>query len=226
MLVVMGFPPNEAAHIQRLLATIETVRSNPRAASTIGEARDAQRVATEFLDAHASGGLPRESVLATLLSACQRDGLSVDDVVSLAVHIAAVGTGPTSGAIANAILALAEHADVLSALHEHPQWMRSARHELLRYDSPTHIVPRFAAVDTVLAGRRVHRSDSVFVMAGAANRDPQCSQRRTFSTSPATRGGKWASDRASTSVSEGPWRSRSSTRRWAPSWAGSAESRH
>ena len=172
MLVVMGFPPHEAARLQGLFATIETVRSNPRAAGKIAEARDAQRVATEFLEAHAGGGLPSESVLATLLSASRGGGPSLDDVVSLAVHIAAVGTGPTSGAIANAILALAEHPGVLSALREHPEGGRSTTHELLRYDSPTHIVPRFAAVDTLLAGRRIHRGDSVFAMAGAANRDP------------------------------------------------------
>ena len=50
--------------------------------------------------------------------------------------------------------------------------MHVAVHELLRYDSPSHIVPRFAAIDTELGGKRVRRGDAVLAMVGAANRDP------------------------------------------------------
>jgi cytochrome P450 len=98
--------------------------------------------------------------------------LSIDDVISLAAHIGAVGTGPTSGAIANAVIALATNPAVLGQLRDHPGRLRAAAHELLRYDSPTHMVPRFAAIDTVAAGRRIRRGDAVLAMVGAANRDP------------------------------------------------------
>ncbi len=92
--------------------------------------------------------------------------------MSAAAHIATVGSDPTSGAIGNALAAVAGRPDLADGLRSEPGRIRRAVHELLRYDSPTHIVPRFAAVDTELGGRRVRRGDAVLAVAGAANRDP------------------------------------------------------
>jgi cytochrome P450 len=57
-------------------------------------------------------------------------------------------------------------------MRSHPGLIRAAVHELLRFDSPTHMVPRFAAADSVLGGKRIRRGDTVLALVGAANRDP------------------------------------------------------
>ena len=172
MLKVMGFPAEEGERMQRLFSTIEAVRSNAGGAARAVEARAAGDGARAFLEAHAGGELEGESVLGALLCATAREGMAVDEVASIAAHIGAVGTGPTSGAIGNAALALAAAPRVLSELREHPECTRAAAHELMRYDSPTHMVARFAVVETVLGGRRVRRGDAVLAMVSAANRDP------------------------------------------------------
>ncbi|MEX1103964.1 MAG: cytochrome P450 [Dehalococcoidia bacterium] len=173
MLAVMGFPQEEADGVQRLFATIEAVRANPRAGpAEIAEARTSQAAATASLERYLDGGLPADTVLSALLTAGTNAGLGLEEITSLAVHIGAVGTGPTSGGIANAAIALATHPATMDELRRSPERMPMAIHELLRYDSPTHIAPRFAAMDTTLGGRRVHRGDAVLAMAGAANRDP------------------------------------------------------
>jgi cytochrome P450 len=50
--------------------------------------------------------------------------------------------------------------------------MLSAVHELLRFDSPTHAVPRVALRDIELGGCTIPARSFVFAVVGAANRDP------------------------------------------------------
>ncbi|HEX6030307.1 MAG TPA: cytochrome P450 [Tepidiformaceae bacterium] len=174
MLEVMGIPPADAQRVQRWFATIELARTNPTVPpALVAEARSARAASVAFLRTYEEGGLRRDSVLATLLRASGAEaGLSPDEVVSLAVHIGMVGTGPSAGAIANGLAALLEFPGELAMLRNDPAHMPAAVHELFRYDSPTHAVPRIAVEDTILAGRRIRRGDVLLAMVGAANRDP------------------------------------------------------
>jgi cytochrome P450 len=174
MLALMGVPAEDAPMVRRWFATIELVRTNPAVPPTlIAEARTAQKDATEYLKPYFSGGLPRKSVLAALMrSAGAERGLGMDEILSLAVHIAMVGTGPATAGIANSVAALLAHPSQMEALRRRPALIPYALHELLRYDTPTHTVPRIAAQDTELSGRRIKQGDMVLAMVGAANRDP------------------------------------------------------
>ena len=174
MLGVMGFPETEADHLQRLLSNIEVARSNPRSVpATMAAARSAQAEAAAILEPHLAGGPSGETVLGALARSWDSGGgMGTNEVLSVAAHIATVVSDPTSGAIANAVAALATDGETQERLRREPRQVRNATHELLRYDSPAHITPRFAAVDTELAGKRVRRGDAVLAMVGAANRDP------------------------------------------------------
>lgn len=174
MLALMGVPAEDAAMVRRWFATIELVRTNPAVPpALVAEAKAARAEATAYLRPYFAGGLPRGSVLAALMRAAGAErGLGMDEILSLAVHIAIVGTGPATGAIANLVAALLDHPAQMEALRRRPAVIPHAVHELLRYDSPTHMVPRVAARDTELAGRRVRAGDMVLAMVGAANRDP------------------------------------------------------
>ncbi|MCC6960770.1 MAG: cytochrome P450 [Dehalococcoidia bacterium] len=167
---VMGLPPGRADELQQLLATIEVTRSNPRSGSpALSAAAIAQ--ATIALETLAAGGLPGNTVLGALALAGDA-ALSNDESLSIAAHVATVGTDPTSGALGNAVVALAANPGALESLRANPALLRAALHEFLRYDSPTHIAPRFASLDTEMGGRRIRRGDAVLAVVGAANRDP------------------------------------------------------
>ena len=171
---VMGFPEDGEGFLQRSFATIETTRSNAGGGEEMVEAaRRAQSEANQLLAPYLSNGLRPATVLGAL-AADRTDGrgLGIDEITSVAAHISTVGSDPTTGAIANSVAALANHPGAMNELRREPGRIRTACHELLRYDSPTHIAPRFAVVDSVLAGRKVRRGDAVLVMVGAANRDP------------------------------------------------------
>ena len=53
-----------------------------------------------------------------------------------------------------------------------PSLISGAVEEFLRYDSPLHALMRIAARDTVLGRHEVHAGDVVYLLLGAANRDP------------------------------------------------------
>lgn len=167
---VMGFTHDQAEQLQTLLATIEVTRSNPRGGSKELSAAATSR-ARASLEALASEGLPPNTVLGALAHAYE-SSLTGDEALSVAAHIATVGADPTSGALGNAIAALAANPAALQTLRMNPSVLRGALHELLRYDSPTHIAPRFATAETEMGGRRIRRGDAVLAVVGAANRDP------------------------------------------------------
>ena len=170
----MGLPAADADSLQRDLVTIEVTRANARAGPAMVARAEAARasVAATFAP-HAGRGLPGTTVFGALTAASEHgDTLDADPLISVAAHIATVGADPTSGALANAVAALAANPAVIDALRRSPNRMAAAVHEFLRYDSPTHIVARFAAEETRLGARRIRRGDAVLAVVGAANRDP------------------------------------------------------
>jgi cytochrome P450 len=172
MAAAIGCPPADSQRLHTALNVIEVTRSNARpSAAHIAEAESARAVAAEVLAPLMNGVLAPASVLGELMPGGESE-LSVAEITSIAAHIATVGADPTTGALANSMKALAANPEAACALRENPEKMHVAVHELLRYDSPSHIVPRFAAIDTELGGKRVRRGDAVLAMVGAANRDP------------------------------------------------------
>lgn len=169
----LGLPRPNDEGLRDLLAFVETVRSVPRPdEGAFATSHAALRVLGEALSPAATGAAPEGSVLAALHAASSTGAIATDEAISVLAHIAAVGSDPTAGAIGNAIAALAAQPVASQRLRDDPTRTRTAVYELLRFDSPTHIVTRFAAADTVLGGRRIHRGETVFAVIGAANRDP------------------------------------------------------
>jgi cytochrome P450 len=174
MCAFMGFPAGSESALREAFTTIEVTRSNARAGPPMVALAEAARDnAARALASFAPEDVPTTSVLGALMAAAARgNGLDTDRVTSVAAHIATVGADPTTGALANSLAAIAARPDLAARLRVEPALLRPAAHELLRYDSPTHIVARFAAEDSELSGRRIRRGDAVLAVVGAANRDP------------------------------------------------------
>ena len=114
----------------------------------------------------------RPNLLLELIEAESGGRITLAELLALLVHVALVGTGPTAGLIGNTVVALARWPDVREELRRHPALWAGAVDELLRYDSPTHAIARVVRRDLSLAGVPVSAGEVVFVMVGAANRDP------------------------------------------------------
>jgi cytochrome P450 len=111
--------------------------------------------------------------LVSLLVQAQDRGefLTDDEIIGTCIHLLTAGHETTTNLICKSVLALLRNPDVLRELRAHPELMRNAVDELVRYDSPVQMVTRWAYRDEVLHGRDIHRGDKVVVVLGSANRD-------------------------------------------------------
>lgn len=175
MLELLGVPGERQDDIARWLTAIERVRENADfRPAAVEQAREAAEQLTDYVEnVDRRGEEPRDNLPAILLASDDNDDpLSLAEVLSLVVHIALVGNGPAGGLLSNSLLALLQHREQWETLRADPSLVPNAVHELLRYDSSTHAVPRVATRDSDLGAFQVNRGDLVFAVVGAANRDP------------------------------------------------------
>ncbi len=87
------------------------------------------------------------------------------------------GNATTTGLIGNGMRALLLHGEQLELLRSQPQLMGNALEELLRYDAPLQLDPRFTATNLEIGGRRIASDSRITCVLGAANRDPELFER-------------------------------------------------
>jgi cytochrome P450 len=75
--------------------------------------------------------------------------------------------------IGNGLLALLRQRDQWELLRERPETVRTAIDELLRYDGPVQATHRLATCDMTVRGTEIREGDIVYLLRGAANRDPE-----------------------------------------------------
>src|SRR6266851_5330889 len=113
--------------------------------------------------------------LISLLLDIEEDGevLTEEELYAQCVMLLFGGHETTRNLIGNGMQALLQHPEELSRLRDHPEMIRSAVEELLRYESPVQYVGRIVKEEMELCGVRLRQGDVIAFMLGAANRDPQ-----------------------------------------------------
>lgn len=111
--------------------------------------------------------MPRDDLLSQLAGA-SADGqkLSEDELVTTAILILNAGHEATVHSIGNGLKAMLERGitgPITPALIE----------EILRFDAPLHMFTRYALEDLDYSGVRLKKGETVGLMLGAANRDPE-----------------------------------------------------
>jgi cytochrome P450 len=116
---------------------------------------------------------PTDDVIGTLVAAGEgEDGLTENEVLATCVIFLIAGHETTTNLIANTVLALLRRPEELAAARRDDEAVRLAVEETLRFDGPIQRIRRMAVEDLELAGRPVRAGDPVFLLLGAANRDP------------------------------------------------------
>jgi cytochrome P450 len=84
------------------------------------------------------------------------------------------GHETTVSLIGNAVVALLTHPEQLALIEAEPSLLPRAVEELIRFDGPVErTLNRWAAEDVELAGHTIRRGESVIVILGSADRDPE-----------------------------------------------------
>jgi cytochrome P450 len=111
-------------------------------------------------------------VSALILAEEAGESLTDDEIVSNLLLLFTAGHETTSNMLGNALIALHRHPEQLRRLRRDPSLMPAAVSECMRYDSSVQVVVRVALEDVQLGEQALPRDTVVFVMLGAANRDP------------------------------------------------------
>jgi cytochrome P450 len=116
---------------------------------------------------------PRQDLLTALMQAEEAgDRLSEAELFSNCLMLIFAGHETTTNLIGNATLALLQHPQQLQALRSNPALMANAIEESLRYESPAQATMRTAIEDVPLGGKTIGKGQPVWLLVGAANRDP------------------------------------------------------
>ena len=116
---------------------------------------------------------PRDDLLTALIAAEEGGGrLTEEELYSTAVLLMIAGNETTTNLIGNGINVLLRHPEQLERVRADPGSIPRAIEEILRFDSPVQLTTRLAKRDVDLAGVRIPAGDWVYLVLGAANRDP------------------------------------------------------
>ena len=117
---------------------------------------------------------PRDDLLSAL-AAAEEGGAMLNETELLATCITLIvgGHETTTGLIGNGLLALLRHPDQLQKLKDGPELVGTAIDEFLRYDTSFQRTWRLTTEDVEFGGKTIPRGQTVSLMLGAANRDPE-----------------------------------------------------
>ncbi|WP_033352416.1 cytochrome P450 [Kitasatospora aureofaciens] len=115
-----------------------------------------------------------EDLLARLANDDGPDGRMTDEeIVATANLLLIAGHETTVNLIANGMLTLLRHPQVLQRLRHEPGLVVPLTEELLRYEPPVHIIPwRAAYSDITVADTVVPKGSRIMLMLAAGSRDP------------------------------------------------------
>lgn len=115
---------------------------------------------------------PRDDVITALVQAHEdQDMLSEMEILNFCQLLLVAGNETTTNLIANAMHTFHHHPEQWGHLHQHPDMVKNAVEEVLRYDSPIQLVFRTTTAELNLHGTTIPAESKVAMLWGSANRD-------------------------------------------------------
>jgi len=140
-----------------------------------GEQVEAHRARTEMRQymARLVDRFRREPAAGLLSDLAGGEGMTTDDAVRIGELLLVAGHETTVNLIANGMLTLLRHPDLLARLRTDPDLAITLVEELLRYEPPVQVDPGYVPLDDIdVAGVTIPRGARLLLALAAANRDP------------------------------------------------------
>lgn len=117
---------------------------------------------------------PTNDLISLMISAQEKeDRLSDDEIVAQCIMTILAGHETTESLIASGVYSLCRFPEQFDMLIADRRLLESAIPEMLRFESPLQGLTRIATTDVELRGKHIKNGDSILVLLGAANRDPE-----------------------------------------------------
>ncbi len=116
---------------------------------------------------------PGPDLMSSLVFAHDEDEkLTSAELMHFLMILLLAGSETTTNLIGNGMLALGHNPEQMKLLRYRPELLERAIEEMLRYDSPVQVLFRTAKEDLEVGGTPLEKGSGVFLIIGAANRDP------------------------------------------------------
>ncbi|TCP29446.1 cytochrome P450 [Scopulibacillus darangshiensis] len=171
---MLGVPKEDHDKFRRWSNRIvETVNNAERAKEVKGDIEAFVGYLRDWIDKRRQD--PREDMISDLILAEQEgDKLTEQELYSLVFLLLIAGHETTVNLIGNGVLALLQHPEQKRLLQNHPELIKNAIEELLRYDGPVMFsTSRWASEDIDFIGKTISKGDLVLIALDSANRDPE-----------------------------------------------------
>ncbi len=172
---ILGVPEDDCALLR---AWSEAVVSYYNVGRTLTQKQRAEQAAKDFClyleDMIAERRRqPRDDLMSRLVEHERAGRTNCEETISLAMLILMAGHGSTIDVLGSGLHSLLRFPEQHQRLRDDPSLMRSAVHEMFRFESPLPYFHRFATQDCQIAGRSFPRGTRFGLLYGAANRDPE-----------------------------------------------------
>ena len=149
------------------------------AAATVETARRAQNSLVSLTE-YFRAVLPERRAnkgddLVSLLLQVEEEGdvLTTEELLAQCTLLLVAGHETTRNLLGNGMLALLQHPDQVARLKENPSLISSAVREFARFDSPVQFSGRAATEDFVWHDQEIRKGQTVVLLLGSANHDPE-----------------------------------------------------
>ncbi|KKB74111.1 MULTISPECIES: cytochrome P450 [Bacillus] len=168
---ILGVPKEERHQFRQWTANLIETIDFTRSRQTLVKGSDTASRLTAYVRDLISKrkAVPQDDLITTFISAGK---LTEEEVLATCVLLVIAGHETTVNLISNGLLSLMKHPAQLGALKENPELITSAVEEFLRYESPTQLTARTASEDCGINGHVIRKGEQVYILLGAANRDP------------------------------------------------------
>lgn len=172
---ILGLPQGDAATIKAGADCGVELLSGVTPPERLSECMGAVAEFFAYVEEQVRNGSDRapHALLATLAEAVADGTLTGAEATAMALQLVIAGSDSTGNLIGNAVRVLAERPGLQAALRAEPELVPAYLEEVLRFESPFRGHFRVATCDATLGGTDVHEGARLFLMWGAANRDPE-----------------------------------------------------
>ena len=175
---LLGIPAGDRALFSRWVDDIVAFTDGPASqrAGAAEQALSGLEELTSYFDRiiERKRAEPDQDLISMLVELeAEGDSLTDAEVMAMCEQILVGGHDTTTALISNGILALLQSPDELERLRANTELITTAVEEFLRYETPAPRNTRIATADIAIGGHHIRAGQTVVLMLGAANRDPQ-----------------------------------------------------
>ena len=170
---ILGLPEEGREHMHGFSEMVWATMGPPGELFDQAMAKDFSAVVTWLETQCERGALDPHGIGEQIYAAADRGQVTMDEAKLLLQTVLSAGADTTFITMANALRAWALFPDQYAALRDNPKQVRAAFDESLRWDSPSRMAGRIAAVDVEVDDYVIPAGTRCGLMFAAANRDPR-----------------------------------------------------